>query len=452
MSNDLFDRLVTNISRALGQLDVAADKSSIEDLAGLIQLGMCAKMRTYHNLDHVFNLVDEESPYQTLAAVFHDLVYFQVDQGFQPEIRAIIAPFILEIAGLIELLDGPASGDQDYCLLLDTFGFRAGHNISPRSGLNEFLSALVMTKRLADLMDKGDLFSLMLCIEASIPFRDSVLTGEDHLSVLERRAIGINDKWDLGFSSDELVKRLKQAVIFANHDVDSFAETDVACYLETSWRLLPEMNATFQGIETYSVREYRKALELMEKSAARMNPDRVFHQYRGEPSDEAYHWMAAQARKNIATSLAYFQIMLTAQAILEALTEETGGDMQLFDLVGERGTPKVLSYSPDAPHPDSPFPSWIDPGSDLIRLLGDGRNQQMRCDMGISPFSRFLLLCLGPEQRGTILQDAKEMFGGRLSASGFLQLVPSTILSPIASACAGIALSRRDQLLLFVNP
>ena len=199
-----------------------------------------------------------------------------------------------------------------------------------------------MTKKLADLVDKGDLFSLMLCIEASIPFRDSVLTGEDHLSVLEHRAIGINDKWDLGFSSDELVTRLKQAVIFANHDVDSFAETDVACYLETSWRLLPEMNATFQGIEAYSVREYRKALELMEKSAARMNPDRVFHQYRGEPTDEAYHWMAAQARKNIATSLAYFQIMLTAQAILDALTEETGGDMQLFELVGEHGTEKIL--------------------------------------------------------------------------------------------------------------
>ena len=121
MSIDLFDRLVTNISRALGQLDVAADKSSIEDLAGLIQLGMSPKMRTYHNLNHVFNLVDEESPYQTLAAVFHDLVYFQVDQGFQPEIRAIIAPYILEIAGQIELLDGPASGDLDYCLLLDTF-------------------------------------------------------------------------------------------------------------------------------------------------------------------------------------------------------------------------------------------------------------------------------------------------------------------------------------------
>ncbi len=82
MSNDLFDRLVTNISRALGQLDVAADKSSIEDLAGLIQLGMCAKTRTYQNLNHVFNLVDEESPirlwllYFTIWFIFRSIKVF----------------------------------------------------------------------------------------------------------------------------------------------------------------------------------------------------------------------------------------------------------------------------------------------------------------------------------------------------------------------------------------
>ena len=38
-------------------------------------------------------------PICTLAAMYHDVVYYQVDQGFTPEITAIIIPNIYELEG-----------------------------------------------------------------------------------------------------------------------------------------------------------------------------------------------------------------------------------------------------------------------------------------------------------------------------------------------------------------
>lgn len=73
-------RLIFLFKGAFDSLGVVVPLVKIEDLSVLIYKGMTVQARNYHNLDHVFSLTDAQSPIITLSALFHDLVYCQVDQ------------------------------------------------------------------------------------------------------------------------------------------------------------------------------------------------------------------------------------------------------------------------------------------------------------------------------------------------------------------------------------
>jgi hypothetical protein len=446
----MVQRLINQFKRAFDLLGVQVELVALEDLAVLIYKGMSVQARNYHNLDHVFNLVDEDSPIITLAALFHDLVYCQVDLGFLPQIHNIISPYILEKDGQIWIADQAGHREKLVQITLQVFDFSPGQLLSPSAGLNEFLSALVMIKKLEGILAEKELLKLLLCIEASIPFRDSAITGEDHFYVLEKRASKIDQHWLFGMGPTGVQNGVKLAVLFANHDVDSFAEPDVSCYLETTWKLLPELNVHLRSIDFYSIREYRQALQAMDASMSRLQAEKVFHQYRGVPADEVYQRMVAQARQNIETAKEYLCVKLLTQAILEALAEETGGDapLSLFmgDLPHEGSRPRRLEdFLPEFKAPD-----WVDKTSPVYQLLADGRSGDTNFDLRTAPLSLFVYSSLTPQELRLKLSLAKEMFAGRLKASEFLAKMDPEILSAIAEASAKMAYTRRKQLLQFV--
>ena len=45
---------------------------------------MTSQARHFHDVDHVLDISSDLGPIQTLAALFHDVVYYQVDGGFLP--------------------------------------------------------------------------------------------------------------------------------------------------------------------------------------------------------------------------------------------------------------------------------------------------------------------------------------------------------------------------------
>lgn len=57
---------------------------------------MAAQTRNFHTLEHVFALANPTDPIQSLAALFHDLVYHQVDLGFSVGIQELITPYIAQ--------------------------------------------------------------------------------------------------------------------------------------------------------------------------------------------------------------------------------------------------------------------------------------------------------------------------------------------------------------------
>jgi hypothetical protein len=412
---------------------------------------MTLQARNYHNLDHVFSLIDDSSPILTLAALFHDLVYCQVDMGFLPKIRQIINPYVLEKDGKIFIRSEMGDEDRMVRVVQEIFGFSGGQTVPPTAGLNEFLSAVVMVKKLENLLPDKTLFKLVVCIEASVPFRESASNGEDYFDTLEKKAISVNEKWGLDLSLDEIIEGIQLAVQFANQDVGSFAEPDVACYLETTWKLLPELNASLRSIEVYSICEYRMALQSMETSVSRLNPEKIFHQYRGIPSDTDYAWMVQKARQNIQTGLDYLRIKLVAQAILEALACETGGDAPLALFVGD-----ILHHGSHAHRledylPEIGTPEWVDSSSDLYKLLGIVQGCETNFDLSTAPLSLFIYKSLPPHQINRCFESSNEFFAEKLSAPEYLERMDPAVVSAVATACAAMVFTRRDLLLKFAN-
>ena len=444
--------LIRYFNEAFAQLGVQVALGVVEELAVLIHKAMNLQARNYHNLEHVFSLVSPKQPVQTLAALFHDLIYFQVDRGFLPEIHQIILPYIKEQnEGGIRLVNSIPEGDRLFHLTLDIFEFRFGQVVDPATGMNEFLSARVMNKGLQEVLSEEILLQATLCIEGSIPFRESAASGEDHFYQLESRALAVSGKLDLALAAAEIQQAVRLAVQFANQDVESFADPDVTNFMDTTWKLLPETNEALRSADVYTVRQYRLALMGTESFLSHLPAEKIFHQFCSTPTDVHYKQMILQARSNIDTARFYLQLKLLTQAVLEALAEETGGDapLSLFmgDLAGQgESTRRLEDFLPDLPPP-----AWLDPASPIDRLLAVGRREEVGFDLKTAPTTRFIYQVLKPEEIHSSISLARQMFSGKLSYHEFLARMNPQVVRPIARACAEMVFTRREQLLRFAR-
>lgn len=451
MNKGTIHRVIEIIHEAFSELNVIMPMKDLEDIAVLLHRAMTLQTRHFHTLDHVFSFTSEKNPIQSLAALFHDIVYYQVDEGFIPEIQVIINPFIRQIGNEIALVPLLSEEDRILQLTLEVFNLSAGKLLSPNNGLNEFLSALVLGKKLNGRVSDQDLLKMIVCIEATIPFQGKNEKGETHFDILEQRLKKINAKYYCCLDQAEIEEALKLAVTFSNKDVESFSEKYAGRFLDNTWKLLPETNVALRSAEIYSIREYRQALYKMEYFFTALNPDHVFNQYRGVPGDRKYHKMVQLAHQNVFTAREYLHIKLLSAAVLEALAEITGGDapLSLFskDLRDENG--KIIRYEDYLLHP-YPLAS-VEPTSILYKLFNEGRPAETSFDIKTSPLSLFLYIHLEKPEIMRLLGLAKKMFQNDVNPVTFLQDFDHPIIAAIAVACGHMVLTRREKLYEFVR-
>lgn len=449
-------KLIIIFYEAFEELGLCISSNTLEDLAIVIIKSMSTQGRHYHNLEHVFSFIEQGKPLQTLAALFHDIVYCQVDHGFSSRIRTIISPFTDERDGAIYIIPPTPPSDQLLGLTLDVFGFKPGEKLPPNEGLNEFLSALVANKLLEGILSPKDLLIITLCIEATIPFRGKNAQGESQTDLLERQLPAICNRWGIHFSDLEIEDSLKSAVRFANKDLQSFAEKDERKFLAGTWKLLSETNLALQSQDICSVKEYRRALQKMEAFLSELNPSDVFLHYRDEPSEAEYQQMSANAHRNISIGRQYLQIKLLTQAIIEALAVMTGGDAPLALFMGEiplnsrpveERSRRLEDLLPEVIHAP-----WVYRSGTMYKLLASERLGDSNFDIKTAPLSLFLYKSISPEQRVQYQALAKEMFAGQIDAQTFLEALDPSLVSSIAKASAAMALTRRAQLLRYTLP
>ena len=338
MKDGIIQHTIKVLQRIFNDLHVTISLYTIERLAVIIHSAMGGAARNFHTLEHVFNMLHPSDPLHCLAALFHDIVYYQVDKGFPPEIHNILSSYIREEEGDVYISKTIPPDDRIIFLTLDIFHFTMGQKLSPFGGLNEFLSALVMNKILGSIIPEKDCVQITVCIEATIPFRTQNREDEGWATDLELRLAHCNEKYGLSMSPEEVVAAIKRAVLFANTDVENFAEQNVGKFLDNTWRLLQESNSTLRSGEIYFIRDYRRALQKTEGFFANLNPDNVFTRYREVPPEKEYKNLQILVNRNIHIAREYLGIKLLAIAIIEALAEITGGDAPVALFMG--GIPK----------------------------------------------------------------------------------------------------------------
>lgn len=421
----------------------------LENLAIMVHRAMTVQARTFHTPEHIFELADASNPWLALAALFHDIVYYQVDEGFTPEIYQTLTPYIEDPYGAMILI-APNANDLSFAITCEVFDVHAGQRLSEFKGLNEFLSALVMNKKLAGIVSTTDLLQVTACIETTIPFRGVNDLQQSPGNILAKRLRAINEHYSLGMEKAEIIIAVQRAVEFANRDVANFSEKDTGKFLDNTWKLLPETNPSLRLRGVYSIHSYREALQKMEGFLRFLDPDNIFESYKGAPDPSSYQRMVALAYRNVYTAREYLGIKLLAAAILEAVATLTGGDapVALFmgDIEGAENCKRVENLLPAVDIAPS-----VKVGSTLFGLLAFGRASASSFDMQNSPLSLFIYKHLGTDDVKFYLNQARDMFDGIVDAKTFLDQLPAPTLIPIANLCATMAVTRREAILEYIS-
>jgi hypothetical protein len=443
MATGTIQRTITLFKSAVEGFNATISLIQLERLAIMVHRAMTAQARSFHTPEHIFELADGSNPLLALAALFHDIVYYQVDDGFAPEIHDILAPYILEEEDRLSIR--PDIADPLLMLTMAVFGFEPGQTLSPMHGLNEFLSAVVMNKKLEGIVDVTDLIKTTACIEATIPFRRNATIQDSPPYILEQRLDAINAQQHWGMPLEEIREAVKWAVVFANRDVSNFSEEDTGKFLDNTWKLIPETNPSMRLRGVYSLRSYREALQKMEGFLRFLDPDDIYESYRGAPPPGEYQRMVALAFRNVYTGREYLGIKLLSAAIGEALANITGGDAPVALLLGEVEGNETSGSLEDL-LPDIEVSPQAKVGSTLFGLLAFGRSSASSFDMQNSPLSLFIYKYLGSDNVKLYLNVAREMFDGNLTSRAFLDQLPAGLIVPIARACAVLALTRSAAL------
>ncbi len=437
-------RTIRLVQRAFELLYVEMPVAKIERIGFIVNSAMTVQGRVFHTPEHIFDLADPDNPYVTLAALFHDIVYHHVDEGFVPEIKEIVGPYVREKDGKISLAKGIPTDDLAFHGTRSVFGFKQAQTLSPFGGLNEFLSALVMNSLLVGTVSHRTLLITTACIEATIPFRGVDESGLGPADRLALRVKKTNKSFAMELSELDLVEAVQWAVVFANRDVWNFAEADVGRFLDNTWKLLPETNPDLRVSGVYTVGSYRKALQKMEGFMRKLDPTHIFHCYRSCPSQTEYDHLLKLATRNIQVGREYLGIKLLTTTMLDAMTQITGGDVPMAYIMGEIGANEAGSRLSDHLPAAPASKRKLDPI--ILQLLEHGRASESSFDMKNSPLSLFIYRSLGHAAALRLRDESQAYLSGEESPGDFLARFPKALVGNIANAYSAMAFTRADAL------
>lgn len=438
---------------ATRELQVDIDRPQLSKIADLIVQTMTGPWRYFHTPEHIFEVGGSENAIEVLAALFHDLVYVQVDKSVNFNLTYYISPFIRQVKEKLYIREADELPPDSMCqMVMDVFGFTPAKELSPFAGQNEFLSALICAKVLEPFMSRGLILKLVACIEATIPFRFPSKEGVSASEQLYLRLKEANSKYNAQLSAEEVCQTVRQAVRMSNRDVGSFANPSSAEFLDGTWSLLPETNHNLQNETSYTVYQYRVALQKMEGFMNFLKPNVIFQQFDGEPDDATYNELLARSGRNLDIARLYLGSKLYTIALLEALSLRVGTDIPLSTMMGESGDRSAQdSFSVEKlenflPKIDNPYHPQLDIESEVLNLLEKGRSKSSGYDIKNSPLTTFIVKLIGFDEIRSSLGPAKEFFQNNISGEEFLSSCNAEVTAIVTDALVKLFDRRKAAL------
>jgi hypothetical protein len=435
--NDWFDL-------AFKGLSVHVPPAEVQAMAMLVHQCMAANTRTYHTGFHVLGLCEGMQPIQVLAALFHDVVFYQADGGLPACVSALLKNVTRPEAGFWRLLE-IAPDDRVIALCVDIFGFHPGQHLSPRNGMNEFLSAVVAARLLHEHLSDPQLLAVVAGIELTIPFRAPDAKGNTAAQRLAQRvqarctrlAPALFDRDQPGAAF--VKSTVTSAVDLANRDVTGFIEAAPEYCLINTMLLVEESMMPRAVAGERSLLAYRKALLATDLFLSQLNPAWIAQSFEDHPNAEAVIQMRMAARNNIAFVRDYLAAVLSAVAIIEALTRSTGTVWPVTLFLDSMRCPE-----------DDLFPAPLDDPilkADLRQLLKHGLAPEESPGLSALPLAARIYGFLGQAATQQVRQQAKQMFDRVLTPLAFLQMLDRDMVSAIIRRMAKIDASRQKELL-----
>jgi hypothetical protein len=439
------NRFIRLFDSAFAELSIPVSAAQVERLAICVHQSMDSKARAYHTAGHVFGLCEGMNPRQVLAALFHDVVYVQLDGGLPMQAIDLLKG-VTRNEGDAMILAEIAPSDSATQLCARVFGFQLGHTLQLYGGLNEFLSAVLAARLLQPFLKPVDLLAVVACIEATIPFIAPDATGTNRTEALANRVIAeavvLSIPGDTQAVANEIIR---DAVALSNRDVGGFAQSDIGRFLSSTWLLIQESNAPLLALGIYSLTDYRSAFVRMNEFLNSVNPAHIFLAYDGTPDADHCESMRAAAHRNIRFACDFLDAKIVSIALIEALALCTGGNcpisMFLGDISHKYGKPdRIENFLVQPPSVSSSL------NHELLHVFEKGRPLESSNDLTASPLTTFTYRSMGHDGTVAALKVAQTMFADTANALAFLRALPRDMVIDIARACSEIALSRKDAL------
>jgi len=434
---------------AIADLQGNVDKAELAKISNLIIQTMTGPWRSFHTPDHIFEVGEGGDAIEAISALFHDLVYVQVDQGISVNISRYISPYVKEDCEQLVIFDPPElQEDAVFNMVLMMFGFQHGQALLPMSGQNEFLSALIATKALESMLSFSQLSEIAACIEATIPFRPRLESGLTCSDLLFGRLVNVNEVFKLGWDDSKIAKTVKRAVRLSNRDVENFASPNSSRFLNNTWNLIPETNHDLRNVNYYSVHGYRISIQKMEGFMNFLTPDIVFRRYRNEPDEKTYYKLLAQTGQNLEVAQLYLGTKLTSIAVLEALSFRIGRDISLSTMMGELplDDTQVVGLEQFLPAVIEPNQPTTAIEVEVFELLDKGRTVNSSYDVKNSPVATFMVKSIGFKEMQRMLNLSKEFFKGSLTAEELISSCDPEVMAMIKGAVIKLFESRKFAL------
>lgn len=441
-------RCIRLFQAALTELRIPFTPEQLEQWVLGIHAAMTSRSRNFHQLDHVLDVAKGLRPTQVLAALYHDVVYFQVDQGFTPAVRP-------KVEGALVMKDGkffvaPDAPNVGARLVRELFDLEAGQELKLFAGLNEFLSAVVAIHDLGPLLTKVQAAAVIMCIRATIPFQGPDASGRTFpvRMAASLKSVSEREGWECPeYMVDDLVR---QAVEMGNADVANFGDADLSVFLDNTWKLLPEANPALHSVGAYTLRSYRSSLEKMEGFLSQLDSGVVFHEYKGCPEEPVFQAMTRAADKNIRQGVEYLRAKLVTLALLESIAELTGGDAPIVLLAGasKEEEPTAMQIQDFLAEPQAYRVEGFQGMNELVyHVLNIGRVSATHFDSKASPLAAFLYSVVGAGALDRHFTAAKQAFSGKLPWQDFLRTFPLPLVGALFEAVATISVTRERRCL-----
>jgi hypothetical protein len=445
---------LNSTARILSQaLSKAAQRSTMsptycESLSAFLNKAYSTRNRAFHNISHAHDVaaVTSGSGTAQLAALFHDVVYFQIDWTNRKEITGLFAPFFVTRSHSLKITKIKNNPWAE--ALIQLFGFNDGDQIFPSSGLNEFLSAWIAIQKLQGKVSPLNLLKVSTCIQATIPLWAAVNARPMEVPfILKRNLERAIKTLKLRAPEGYVEEAIAEAVEMANLDVMSFAYLNPRNFLYNSWALVGESNPSLQGA-LFTVTQFKEAIAKMEGFFSILKPTSIFRQFNHEPTTHEMKQLQKSAEQNLKIGSLYILLRLVDTCMIESIALLTGGDAPLEMFIG----PKASRRESD-PATISRFLNYkilrnkgASKSSVVLDLLSTKSAFRSAFDSKGAPLAAYLYERMSQSDCEQAITAVRKYIANEISPSDYLTLLRSDLVLSVINAIAKIAFTRKDSL------